>query len=227
VVVYGRPVWQLMEEFGGEHPGEFRFADLDSWFQQRYPAIQSSTLRAHLQQMTVGGSEDSGNLPLLFIRVERGLYRVGEAAGPAEIIVPRRATARVSARADVVLVTCVKTKGPVPAVAKELYVSPLFQKQRAYAERTGLPWFILSAEHGLVGPDEWLAPYERYLPDCPPSYRRAWAQWVAARLELLQGSLRGVAIEIHASSFLRVLPDAGTAPARCVCEQPAVGPVPG
>jgi hypothetical protein len=95
----------------------------------------------------------------------------------------------------------VKTKRSSPAPAKDLYISPLFQKQRVYAEHTGLPWFILSAEHGLVAPDEWLAPYERYLPDCPPSYRRAWGQWVAARLELLQGSISGAAIEIHASSF--------------------------
>ena len=38
----------------------------------------------------------------------------------------------------------------------------------------GLPWFILSAEHGLVAPDEWLAPYERYLPDTPSAFRQAW-----------------------------------------------------
>ena len=44
------------------------------------------------------------------------------------------------------------------------YTSDYFNKMRAYAETTGLPWFILSAEHGLVSPDEWLEPYERYLP---------------------------------------------------------------
>ncbi|MEI8410606.1 MULTISPECIES: DUF6884 domain-containing protein [unclassified Kribbella] len=197
MAIYERPVWQLMVEFAGEHPGLFRFAELDSWFQTRYPAIESSTLRAHLHQMTVGVS-DTGSLPRVFTRVEHGLYRPSRSAEiPAQ---PALATAEPIS-VGVVLVTCVKTKRSAPAPAKELYISPLFQKQRAYAEQSGLPWFILSAEHGLVGPDEWLAPYERYLPDCPPSYRRAWARWVAARLELLQGSLRGVAIEIHASSF--------------------------
>ena len=77
-------------------------------------------------------------------------------------------------RADLLLVTCVKSKLTVPAAAKDLYVSPLFTRQRAYAENRGLPWFILSAEHGLVAPEEWLAPYERYLPDTPAAYRAAW-----------------------------------------------------
>ena len=98
------------------------------------------------------------------------------------------------------LVACVKEKLSVPAASRDLYVSPLFRKERRYAEQTGVPWFILSAEHGLVAPDEWLAPYERYLPDTPSSFRRAWGQWVVERLALLAGSLHGQTIEIHAGS---------------------------
>ncbi|OBK55139.1 DUF6884 domain-containing protein [Mycobacterium kubicae] len=104
------------------------------------------------------------------------------------------------ASADILLVTCVKTKGTRPCAAKDLYISTLFKKQRAYAEKTGVPWFILSAEHGLVAPDEWLSPYERYLADTTMSYRAAWGAWVAARLELLGGPLQGKVIEIHAGS---------------------------
>ena len=48
--IYERPVWQLMQEFADEHPGEFRFPELDSWFRVHFPAIRSSTLLAHLQQ---------------------------------------------------------------------------------------------------------------------------------------------------------------------------------
>jgi hypothetical protein len=101
--------------------------------------------------------------------------------------------------ASVLLVTCVKAKATHPAAARDLYVSTLFRKQRAYAEHRGLPWFILSAEHGLVAPEEWLAPYERYLPDTPRSFRDAWGNWVTERLELLIGDLRGRVIETHAS----------------------------
>ncbi|QZT65611.1 hypothetical protein JN085_14505 [Mycolicibacterium austroafricanum] len=99
-----------------------------------------------------------------------------------------------------VLVTCVKTKRDHPSPAKDLYTSQLFRKQRAYAEHSGVPWFILSAEHGLVAPDEWLAPYERYPPDMSKRFRSAWSAWVAARLELLAGPLAGKKVEIHAGS---------------------------
>ena len=101
---------------------------------------------------------------------------------------------------DIVLITCVKTKRRKPCAAKDLYISPLFVKQRAYAEETGVPWFILSAEHGLVVPDEWVSPYERYLPDTPATFRSAWGLWVAARLQLLAGPLSGRIIEAHAGS---------------------------
>jgi hypothetical protein len=94
----------------------------------------------------------------------------------------------------------VKDKRSVPAAARDLYISALFRKERAYAERSGLPWFILSAEHGLVSPDEWLAPYERYLPDTPSAFRQAWGMWVTERLDLLAGPLRKKVIEIHAGS---------------------------
>ena len=105
-----------------------------------------------------------------------------------------------SSDADIILVTCVKSKTARPSAAKDLYTSPLFKKQRTYAEKIGVPWFILSAEHGLVAPNEWLAPYERYLPETPASYRAAWGRWVASRLELLAGPLQDKVIEIHAGS---------------------------
>ncbi|MEX0745353.1 MAG: DUF6884 domain-containing protein [Phycisphaeraceae bacterium] len=104
------------------------------------------------------------------------------------------------ANPDIVLITCVKTKRRKPCAARDLYISPLFIKQRAYAEKSGVPWFILSAEHGVVLPDEWVSPYERYLPDTPAIFRSAWGIWVAARLELLAGPLRGRVCEAHAGS---------------------------
>ena len=106
----------------------------------------------------------------------------------------------LTAEVHIVLVACVKSKGTRPAAAKDLYISALFRKERAYAERAGVPWFILSAEHGLVAPDEWLAPYERYLADTTASYRSAWGGWVAARLDILAGPLSGKVVEIHAGS---------------------------
>jgi hypothetical protein len=56
------------------------------------------------------------------------------------------------------LVTCVKTRQQKPAAAKAVYASPLFKRQLAYAQHAGAPWFVLSAEHSLLAPDDWLAP---------------------------------------------------------------------
>ena len=83
----------------------------------------------------------------------------------------------------VYLVSCVSEKRPVPTLAKDLYTSSWFKKARHYAERSGNPWFILSAEHGLVSPDQVLAPYEKTLNTMPIAERRKWAERVSAQLE--------------------------------------------
>jgi hypothetical protein len=100
---------------------------------------------------------------------------------------------------DLLLVTCVYEKADRPCAAKDLYRSPYFERLRRYAERHAKPWFIVSAEHGLVQPDEWLAPYDRYLPDTPPWYQEVWGSWVVARLRLLAGDLADRTVEVHAS----------------------------
>lgn len=49
--------------------------------------------------------------------------------------------------------------------AKDLYTSTYFEKKREYAETVGEQWAILSAEHGLVAPDEKIRPYETSIDD--------------------------------------------------------------
>lgn len=101
---------------------------------------------------------------------------------------------------DIVLVGCVKTKLAQGAAAKDLYVSDYFTKMRAYAEASGRPWFILSAEHGLVGPEDWLEPYERYLPDTSRDYRLAWGERVAEQLECAVRPLLDLVVDVHAGA---------------------------
>lgn len=85
----------------------------------------------------------------------------------------------------VYLVSCVSQKTPYPVPAKDLYVSNLFRKARAYVEKSGSPWFILSAEHGLVRPDQILAPYEKTLNNMGVAERRLWADRVKKQMELM------------------------------------------
>lgn len=101
---------------------------------------------------------------------------------------------------DLVLVSCVKTKRAQACEAQDLYVSALFTKERTYAEAAGVPWYILSAEHGLVRPKQWLKPYSRYLPHESAAYRQAWGRAVVQSLVEAEGPLAGKVIEVHASA---------------------------
>jgi hypothetical protein len=86
----------------------------------------------------------------------------------------------------IVLVSCVAMKRLEPVPAKDLYTSPWFTKARAYAEKQRCPWYILSAEHGLVQPAQILAPYERTLNTMSVADRRHWAQRVLGQLAKLE-----------------------------------------
>lgn len=120
---------------------------------------------------------------------------------PAPAMGPRAVTrGKDGSEADVVLIGCVKTKADGPARARDLYTSPLFARRRAYAEHGGRPWFILSARHGLLRPDELIEPYDVALKDQPPAYRQAWGRWVVVRLEQELGPLTGRVMEVHAGS---------------------------
>ena len=88
-----------------------------------------------------------------------------------------------SSELPVVLVACCGPKLARPAPAAELYISDLFRKSRAWAERFGARWFILSAAHGLVEPDQVLAPYDVTLADQSPADRRAWNDRVLGQLQ--------------------------------------------
>jgi hypothetical protein len=63
-----------------------------------------------------------------------------------------------------------------------LYVSDWFHKARRFAEVSGCPWYVLSAKHGLVAPDQVIAPYEQTLNTTRAGDRRAWGARVAAQL---------------------------------------------
>jgi hypothetical protein len=81
------------------------------------------------------------------------------------------------------LISCVSVKRHVPSLAKDLYISPWFLKARHYVERTDCPWYILSAEYGLVSPDQTLAPYEKTLNSMPIGERRHWAKKVIVQMD--------------------------------------------
>lgn len=116
---------------------------------------------------------------------------------PGAVMAPPLTSAR---RPDIVLVSCVKSKLSHPAPARDLYTSSLFCKQRSYAEALGVPWFVLSAKHGLVAPENMLEPYELRLSNAPRDYRRGWGARVVQQLQDAAGPLDGKTIEVHAGA---------------------------
>lgn len=83
----------------------------------------------------------------------------------------------------VYLISCVGKKLTTPTRAQGLYVSSWFLKVRDYIGTTRGPWFILSAEYGLVSPDRVVAPYDRTLNTMRKPDRQAWAVRVRDQME--------------------------------------------
>ncbi|SNQ46798.1 conserved hypothetical protein [Frankia canadensis] len=101
---------------------------------------------------------------------------------------------------DLVLIGCVKSKSARPVRAAELFTGTLFEGRRAFAQVSGVPWYILSAKFGLLAPDDVIGPYDVYLADQPHAYRQAWGEFVCARLAALHRDLTGQTIEVHAGA---------------------------
>jgi hypothetical protein len=76
----------------------------------------------------------------------------------------------------------------------------LFAGRRRYADSKALPWYILSAKFGLLAPGDVIGPYDVYLADQSPAYRRAWGEFVIAQLEQKQPHLHGSTVEVHAGA---------------------------
>lgn len=105
----------------------------------------------------------------------------------AKAILPDATPAEVPATSEgsrlIVLISCAARKRQHRARAQDLYVSPLFQRQLAYARKLSPDAiFILSAKYGLVGPDEEIEPYDQTLKDMGAIEQRAWAERVLVEL---------------------------------------------
>lgn len=83
----------------------------------------------------------------------------------------------------VVLISCSKSKLTHRAPARELYTGQLFRKAVAWAERNSHQWFVVSALHGLVKPDQELDPYDFTVKDRRGAREReSWAHIAASDL---------------------------------------------
>ena len=83
----------------------------------------------------------------------------------------------------VVCISCVKKKRSGARAAKDLYISSLFCKMLAVAQRRKpQKIFILSAKYGLLNLDDVIEPYEQTLKNMNKPDRLAWARRVIEKL---------------------------------------------
>jgi hypothetical protein len=186
-------IWELVAEAAGALPEPFSRAALINWVSARRPDVGVASIASHIQFATAnsgsaGHNPFAGRTPLLH-RVDRGLYE--RYRGP-EVEAPSLG----DAPARVVLVASSGVHGPAPVPVAALFRSPGFASARAHAERSGLPWFVLSAKHGLLDPDDVVSPYDVQIDERSASYRAAWAEWVVAQLSE-RVALDGVTVEVH------------------------------
>jgi hypothetical protein len=95
---------------------------------------------------------------------------------------------------DIGLVGCSRRKLPHAAPARELYTSPLFRLASCYCARTCDRWFVLSAQHGLVEPDDVT------LRALGRAGRQAWARRVVGQLRRRGLLGRGHRLLLHAGA---------------------------
>lgn len=86
----------------------------------------------------------------------------------------------------VALISCTKLKENKPCVASAMYMpSPLFKKAKAYVGERYKYWYILSAEYGLLRPNEWIFPYDKTLNKMRSDDIKEWAMMVFQDLKTL------------------------------------------
>lgn len=178
--------WRELDEIVGGVPASA--TKHAAWWSKSQP---------HARGWRSAGFEVESRSPGYSVTFRRRTAPTSDGAKPTADALPAAAIPDGTSTDAVLLIACGKSKLSGPAAAKDLYTSPRFRKARQFAEASQRRWYILSAEHGLVRPDDWLAPYERFLSDTPRTFRAAWGEWVAARLEL-EGDLDGTSVEIHA-----------------------------
>lgn len=83
-----------------------------------------------------------------------------------------------------VFLSCVSEKEDHKCAAKDLYISPLFQKSYAYAQKLNPDHiYILSAKYFVVDLDEEISPYDVTLKDMSADEKREWVDNVLKKMD--------------------------------------------
>lgn len=106
------------------------------------------------------------------------------------------------------LVGCGKAKRSTAAPARELYTGSLFRSAWRYAQATADQVLILSAQHGVLSPDEVLEPYDSTLTTMRRADRDAWASRCALDLRARFAGLPVHVVFLAGEAYRLALPAA-------------------
>lgn len=87
--------------------------------------------------------------------------------------------------------------------ARDLYSSRLFLARRRYVEQTCDVWYILSAAHGLLHPDQVVMPYDRTLIGATRAAKEKWVGRLLWQLDQAWTNWWDTTVEIHAGAAYR------------------------
>ena len=182
-------IWALLDDAARALPEPFSRAALINWVSARRPDVGVASIAKDIQAATANaGHGHAPARPPLLHRVDRGLYRRYRPGFEDEP--PVDETGRV------VLVGSSGQVAGSPRPARELFESDGFARAREHAVGSGRPWFVLSAKHGLLDPDDVVGPFDVLFGDQPAGYRAAWAEWVVVQLAD-RVRLPGTTVEVH------------------------------
>jgi len=180
-------IWALLDDASRTLPEPFSRAALINWISARRPDVGVASIAKDIQAATDNAAHPSGRTPLPH-RADRGLYRRYRPG--FEDAPPLAQTGRG------VLVGSSGAVAGSPRPARELFESDGFARAREHAASSGRPWFVLSAKHGLLDPDDVVGPFDVLFGDQPAGYRTAWAEWVVVQLAD-RVRLPGTTVEVH------------------------------
>jgi hypothetical protein len=191
-------IWELVADAARALPEPFSRAALINWVSARRPDVGVSSIAAHIQFATDNAAHTAtgpfaGRAPLLH-RVDRGRYRRYQSPLPQRWAPAELPGGMTGGRVVLVGSSGAVADGVQPA--SRLFRSSGFARARAHAEASGHPWFVLSAKHGLLDPDDVVGPFDVLFGDQSLAYRTAWGEWVAAQLAD-RVRLTGAVVEVH------------------------------
>ncbi|WP_158666128.1 DUF6884 domain-containing protein [Pseudomonas sp. SWI36] len=88
------------------------------------------------------------------------------------------------------VIGCGRHKRKSPTPAKDLYTSDRFKRSKSIAKNIGSSFFVLSAKHGLLQPNQLVEPYDVDIGTLDPDTKKQWATEVLQALSELNNGAK-------------------------------------